>query len=46
MLYPFGAEIKQGSILPVIGVGMIKDPSYADKIIEEEKVDLIAWVGP
>jgi 2,4-dienoyl-CoA reductase-like NADH-dependent reductase (Old Yellow Enzyme family)/thioredoxin reductase len=39
---PLAAGIKQGVHLPVIGVGMIKDPSYADRIIEEEKVDLIA----
>ena len=39
---PLAAEIKKAVHLPVIGVGMIKDPSYADRIIEEEKVDLIA----
>jgi 2,4-dienoyl-CoA reductase-like NADH-dependent reductase (Old Yellow Enzyme family)/NADPH-dependent glutamate synthase beta subunit-like oxidoreductase len=39
---PLAAEIKKAVHLPIIGVGMIKDPSYADRIIEEEKVDLVA----
>lgn len=39
---PQAQEIKNVVDIPVIGVGGIKDPEYANKIIQEEKVDLVA----
>ena len=35
-------EIKQVVDIPIIGVGGIKDPEYANKLIQEEKIDLVA----
>lgn len=39
---PQAEEIKQAVDIPVIGVGGIKEPEYADKLIQEERVDLVA----
>ena len=35
-------QIRKAVNIPVIGVGGIKDPEFANRLIEEEKVDLIA----
>lgn len=35
-------EIKKVVSTPVIGVGRIKDPEYADRIIKEGKVDMVS----
>ncbi len=39
---PLAEKIKDVVSVPVIGVGGIRDPEYADKIIREGKVDLVA----
>ena len=39
---PLAEKIKKTINIPVIGVGGIRDPKYADKIIREERVDFIA----
>ena len=39
---PLAEKIKKAVDVPVIGVGGIKDPAYANKIIREGRVDLIA----
>jgi 2,4-dienoyl-CoA reductase-like NADH-dependent reductase (Old Yellow Enzyme family) len=39
---PQAHEIRQILDVPVIGVGGITDPVYANKIIQKEKVDLVA----
>ncbi|WP_294081650.1 NADH:flavin oxidoreductase/NADH oxidase [Proteiniphilum sp. UBA5384] len=39
---PFGEAIKKAVKMPVIGVGLITDPSTAEQAIKEKKVDLIA----
>jgi 2,4-dienoyl-CoA reductase-like NADH-dependent reductase (Old Yellow Enzyme family) len=39
---PQAEKIKKVVNIPVIGVGGIKDPEYANKVINEEKVDLVA----
>ncbi len=39
---PIAEEIKDAVDVPVIGVGGIKEASYANQIIEQEKVDLVA----
>ncbi len=39
---PLAQKIKQVVDIPVIGVGGVKDPDFANKIIQEEQVDLIA----
>ncbi len=39
---PQAQQIKEAVNIPVIGVGGIKDPRYADQAIREEKVDLVA----
>jgi 2,4-dienoyl-CoA reductase-like NADH-dependent reductase (Old Yellow Enzyme family) len=39
---PQAQRIKEVVNIPVIGVGGIKDPRYADILLREEKVDLIA----
>lgn len=39
---PQAEKIKKVVNIPVIGVGGIKDPEYANKIIKEERVDLVA----
>ena len=39
---PQAQQIKSVVDIPVIGVGGIKDPRYADKVIREGRVDLIA----
>ncbi len=48
---PLAEEIKEGVDVPVIGVGGIKEATYADKIMKEGKVDLVAvgreqWKDP
>ena len=48
---PLAEDIKREVKVPVIGVGGIKDPLYADKIVKEGKVDLVAvgreqWKDP
>jgi 2,4-dienoyl-CoA reductase-like NADH-dependent reductase (Old Yellow Enzyme family) len=39
---PQAEQIKKVVDIPVIGVGGIKDPKYANTLIQEEKVDLVA----
>ena len=39
---PQAQQIKKVVDIPVIGVGGIMEPEYADKLIREEKVDLVA----
>jgi len=39
---PQAQQIKKAVDIPVIGVGGITEPHYADKLIREEKVDLVA----
>ena len=39
---PLAEGIKKVVQVPVIGVGRIKDPHYADQLIEQGKVDLVA----
>ncbi|MEM3404195.1 MAG: NADH:flavin oxidoreductase [Nitrososphaeria archaeon] len=39
---PQAKKIKNKVSMPVIGVGNIKDPRYANSLIEEEAVDLVA----
>jgi len=39
---PQAQEIKDIVGAPVIGVGGIKDPLYADKLVREGKIDLVA----
>jgi NADPH2 dehydrogenase len=39
---PQAQEIKKAVNTPVIGVGGITEPEYADKLIREERVDLVA----
>ena len=39
---PQAQKIKEVVEVPVIGVGGIKDPEYADRLIAEGKVDLVA----
>jgi len=39
---PQAQKIRNVVKIPVIGVGGIKDPEYADKVIRDEKVDLVA----
>ncbi len=39
---PQAQQIKKVVDIPVIGVGGITQPEYADRLIQEEKVDLIA----
>lgn len=39
---PQASEIKKAVKAPVIGVGGIKEPEFADKLISERKVDLVA----
>ena len=39
---PLAAGIKEVVKVPVIGVGKITEPEYADRIIREEKVDMVA----
>jgi 2,4-dienoyl-CoA reductase-like NADH-dependent reductase (Old Yellow Enzyme family) len=39
---PQAQEIKKVIDIPVIGVGGIKEPDYANKIIQEGRVDLVA----
>lgn len=48
MAFPQGAfiedaqAIKKAVQIPVIGVGKIRDPGFAEKLLEQEKVDFIA----
>ena len=39
---PQAQQIKKAVDIPVIGVGGITEPEYADKLIQERKVDLVA----
>jgi 2,4-dienoyl-CoA reductase-like NADH-dependent reductase (Old Yellow Enzyme family) len=39
---PQAQQIKEVVNVPIIGVGGITDPEYADKAIQEKKVDLVA----
>jgi 2,4-dienoyl-CoA reductase-like NADH-dependent reductase (Old Yellow Enzyme family) len=39
---PLAEKIKQAIEGPVIGVGGIKDPKFADEAISQGKVDLVA----
>lgn len=39
---PQAQQIRSVVEIPVIGVGGIKDPEYADNVIREERVDLVA----
>jgi 2,4-dienoyl-CoA reductase-like NADH-dependent reductase (Old Yellow Enzyme family) len=39
---PLAEKIKQAVEVPVIGVGGIKDPEFADEAIRRKKVDLVA----
>jgi len=39
---PQAQEIKKVVNIPIIGVGGITEPEYANKIIQEERVDLVA----
>jgi len=39
---PLAEKIKQAVQVPVIGVGGIKDPEFADEAIRRKKVDLVA----
>ncbi len=48
---PLAEKIKSSVDVPVIGVGGIKEPRYADKIVRDGKVDLVAvgreqWKDP
>ncbi|MFW6142237.1 MAG: NADH:flavin oxidoreductase [Candidatus Saliniplasma sp.] len=48
---PIAEEIKSVVGVPVIGVGGITEPSYADEIVRDKKVDLVAvgrqqWKNP
>ena len=40
---PLAEGIKQVVKIPVIGVGNITEPKYADSIVREDKVDLVAF---
>jgi 2,4-dienoyl-CoA reductase-like NADH-dependent reductase (Old Yellow Enzyme family) len=40
---PFGSEIKKAVNIPVIVVGKIFDPYRAERILQEEKADMIAF---
>ncbi len=39
---PQAHEIRQAIHVPVIGVGGIRDPIFADKLVQDEMVDLVA----
>lgn len=39
---PLAEKIKQAVGVPVIGVGGIKDPEFADEAIRRNRVDLVA----
>jgi len=39
---PQAQQVKKVVNIPVIGVGGIREPEYADMLIREEKVDLVA----
>ena len=39
---PQASEIKKAVKVPVIGVGGIKEAAFADKLVREEKIDLVA----
>jgi len=41
-LIPLAAEVKKAVSIPVIGVGRIVDPEFAEQVLREGKVDLIA----
>jgi NADPH2 dehydrogenase len=39
---PLAEEIKKAVNVPVIGVGGVTDPRFADEVIRQGKVDLVA----
>jgi 2,4-dienoyl-CoA reductase-like NADH-dependent reductase (Old Yellow Enzyme family) len=39
---PQASEIKKAVTIPVIGVGGITEAEFADKLVQEGKVDLVA----
>ncbi len=39
---PYAEEVKKSVNLPVIGVGGIIEPEFADSLVREERVDLVA----
>ncbi len=48
---PIAEKIKDAVEVPVIGVGGINDPSYANRVIKQDKVDIVAvgreqWKDP
>jgi len=40
---PLAEGIKDIVEVPVIGVGNIKEPDYADRVIREQRVDMVAF---
>ncbi len=40
---PLAEGIKQMVKIPVIGVGNITEPEYADRIVREQRVDMVAF---
>ncbi len=42
VLLPLAEEVKRSVAIPVIGTGGISDPEFADQILREGKVDLVA----
>lgn len=39
---PYATAVKQVVQIPVIGVGGIKDPTFADSLVKQGKTDLVA----
>jgi NADPH2 dehydrogenase len=39
---PLAEAVRQASGIPVIGVGNIREPEYADRIVREGRIDLVA----
>ena len=39
---PLAEEVKKGVSIPVIGVGRIKNPEHADRLIKEGSVDMVS----
>ncbi|MDO8672333.1 MAG: tRNA-dihydrouridine synthase, partial [Dehalococcoidia bacterium] len=39
---PLAEGVKRAAKVPVVGVGNIRDPEYADRVIREGRVDLVA----
>ena len=42
-MVPLAEGIKETVKVPVIGVGNITEPEYADRIVREQKVDMVAF---